>query len=59
MNSQEISMVQECTTSYIVTEHIDGTLTITIEVPLRFADLWITRLSDLRTSDKELKGDEL
>ncbi len=54
MNSEEISMVQECTSYYLAKRHPDGSVTVTIEVPKRFADLWIVKLSELRTSMNEI-----
>lgn len=54
MNTEEFSMVQECASSYVVKKHPDGSITISIEVPKRFADLWKVRLSELRTNMKEI-----
>jgi hypothetical protein len=47
-------MVQECTSSYNVKERTDGSLTITIDVPRRFAPLWLVKLSELKASSHEL-----
>ena len=58
MTPQEISMVQECTSSYVASSHSDGSLTITIEVPARFADLWLVKLSDLRATADEVTFSE-
>lgn len=52
--SQEVSMVQECVDSYIVDERDDGSIKITIDVPKRFADLWLVKLSELRTQSEEI-----
>lgn len=51
-------MIQECTSSYRVDEHKDGSATIHIEVPERFRDLWITRLSGLQTTEEEISDFE-
>lgn len=53
-DEREVSMVQECVDSYDVKSHSDGKITITIEVPKRFADLWLVKLSELRASDVEI-----
>lgn len=53
-DEREVSMVQECVDSYDVKSHDDGKITITIEVPKRFADLWLVKLSELRTTDAEI-----
>ncbi len=57
MSPQEISMVQECTSTYVASEHPDGSLTITIEVPARFAELWLVKLSDLRATVDDVTFD--
>lgn len=49
------SMVQECTNRYEVRDSPDGTAEIYIRVPMRFRDLWVSRLSALRTSDEEIR----
>jgi len=54
MNDAEISMVQECVTQYVVKENGEGDITITIDVPKRFADLWLATLSELRTTMTEI-----
>jgi hypothetical protein len=57
MTPQEISMVIECTSSYVASDHPDGSLTITIEVPSRFAELWLVKLSDLRATADDVTFD--
>lgn len=47
-------MVQECVDSYRVEDLAGGAVRITIEIPARFRDLWLARLSELRASDSEL-----
>jgi hypothetical protein len=54
-HAQQIEMVGECTSLYHAGDHGDSGIIITIEVPRRFADLWIVKLSDLRTTDEEIK----
>jgi hypothetical protein len=51
---KDYSMVQECADRYEVRSRPDGSATIHIEVPRRFRDLWVTKLSDLRASDDEI-----
>ena len=55
MINEKYSMVKECTDSYEVTDLSDGTAEIFIKVPKRFRDLWIVKLSDLKTTDDEIK----
>ncbi|MBD3675216.1 MAG: hypothetical protein HUJ26_16990 [Planctomycetaceae bacterium] len=47
-------MIDECTDLYIAKENDDGSLTITIEVPRRFANLWLVKLSELTVNDQEI-----
>jgi len=54
MTPEEFSMVQECTSSYVASEHPDGSLTITIEIPARFAELWLVKLSELKAMADDL-----
>lgn len=55
MNSQDLySMVQECTDRYEAQRSDTGDLEISIRVPRRFADLWLVKLSGLRTSGSEI-----
>lgn len=53
------SMVQECTDLYRVTELEDGRTRVEMVVPARFRDLWLMKLSELRTDDTEIAGLEL
>jgi hypothetical protein len=53
-NGNHISMVQECTDSYDFSKRVDGSAEVRIVIPKRFADLWAAKLSDLRTSSKEI-----
>lgn len=58
MSDERYSMVQECTDSYVVDERDDGSIVITIQIPRRFGLLWRIKLSDLRTTDAEIKEHE-
>jgi len=50
----EYSMVQECTNLYEARRQADGSLDIHISVPRGFANLWLAKLSELRTTDAEI-----
>jgi hypothetical protein len=52
---EEIKMVTECCDRYHVTDRQDGGVEISIVVPPRFKSLWLVRLSELVTTEKELK----
>ena len=52
---RQYSMVQECTDLYHVVELGDGRTRIDMVIPNRFRDLWLTKLSALRTSDEEIE----
>ncbi len=54
MNS-EISMVQECANKYMAMEQPDGGIKIVIDIPKRFKNLWLVKLSDLRTTMEEIR----
>ena len=49
------SMVQECTDSYRVVEKGESGIEINIKIPKRFESLWMSKLSDLRTTMKEIE----
>ena len=51
---QTYSLTQECVDSYRVNEQPAGGVEITITVPKRFADLWLVKLSELRTTAEEI-----
>lgn len=51
----EYKLVQECVDQYRAERAADGSLEIRSRVPKRFASLWLLRLSELRTTDEELK----
>lgn len=54
-NHESFSMVQECTDSYKAEEQKDGKLKISILIPKRFGDLWLVKLSELRTTMEEIE----
>ena len=58
MDSEQISMVQDCIDIYRVIEKPDGSAEIIIHIPARFKNLWLVRLSDLRTTEQEIKAYE-
>jgi hypothetical protein len=51
----DIEMVGECTSSYQVIEQSYGGVEIVIKIPARFKNLWLVRLSGLRTTEQEIK----
>jgi hypothetical protein len=53
--NQATSLVGECTDSYIVTEHEDGRVIITIDIPERFSNLWLMKLSELKATNLEIQ----
>ena len=55
MADSDISMVQECCDKYLVKEERNGDIEVTIQAPKRFAALWMTKLSDLRTTETEIE----
>ena len=48
------SMVQECTDSYTAVDTENRGVEIRIEVPERFRELWLSKLSSLQTTDEEI-----
>lgn len=54
----DYSMIQECVDHYEVQERAAGAITIGVDVPARFRDLWLVRLSELRVTDEEIKEHE-
>lgn len=53
MNEELFSLVQECTNKYFV-ENFDEEVEIHIRIPKKFRSLWLSKLSDLKTSQKEI-----
>ena len=54
-SEEPISMVQECVSQYYARKSPDGSVTITIRAPKRFANLWLVRLSNMRTTLREIQ----
>ena len=50
-----ISLVQECTNNYSVDRINDSEVEIRILIPKRFRSLWVIKLRDLRTDQKEIE----
>lgn len=59
MKPKNISMVQECVDSYHVNEKADGGVEIVMRIPKRFRELWLVRLSQMRTNEDELRQYEI
>jgi hypothetical protein len=53
-NEEKFSMVRECVSCFEAVTNADESLTITIEVPHRFADLWIVKVNSLTTTEQEI-----
>ncbi len=51
---EQFSLVQECTDEYYI-EDQDGKIKINILLPKRFKNLWIHKLSELKTTMKEIE----
>lgn len=54
MAKDEFKMVQECVSKYEARRTPEGELTIEINVPKRFADLWLIKLGELVTTAEEI-----
>jgi hypothetical protein len=54
MNDEIFSLVQECTNKYSVHDLNEKEVEIRIRIPKKFRDLWLIKLSDLRTTLKEV-----
>ena len=55
---QTFSMIQECTDDYSVkadNSHVD----IQIKIPKKYRSLWLIKLSELRTSEAEIRELEI
>jgi hypothetical protein len=55
MNEETFSLVQECTNKYFVENLNEEEVEIHIRVPKKFRSLWLSKLSDLRTTEKEIE----
>jgi hypothetical protein len=54
MDKEQISLVQECTNKYFI-EHInENELEIHIRIPMKFRNLWLTKISELNTTQEEI-----
>jgi hypothetical protein len=58
-NHNEIGLLDECVSYFKVDRNLDDSITITIEVPHRFADLWIVKVNSLTTTEQEIAEYEL
>jgi hypothetical protein len=53
------SMVQECTNSYrFIRDYNERESKVEILIPKRFSDIWMSKLSDLQTSLREIEENE-
>ena len=55
MNEETFSLVQECTNKYFEENLNEEEVEIHIRVPKKFRSLWLNKLSDLRTTEKEIE----
>ena len=55
MKEETYSMVQELTNSYVVGKPDNGIFKIEIEAPKKYRTIWMSKLSDLRTTMKEIE----
>ncbi len=55
MNEEIFSLVQECTNKYFVENLNEEEVEIHIRIPKKFRSLWLIKLSDLRTTEKEIE----
>lgn len=55
MNEETFSLVQECTNKYFVENLNEEEVEIHIKIPKKFRSLWLSKLSDLRTTEKEIE----
>lgn len=55
MDEQTFSLVQECTNQYSVENLSEAEVEIRIQIPKKFKFLWLIKLSELSTDEKEIK----
>jgi len=55
MNPETYSLVQELTIKYTVNEISRNETEILIRIPKKYESLWLLKLSNLRTTDTEIK----
>jgi hypothetical protein len=54
MDEEKFSLVQECTNKYFVENLDEKEVEIHIRIPKKFRSLWLSKLSDLRTTEQEI-----
>jgi hypothetical protein len=55
MGKEVFGLVQECTNKYFVEDLNENEVEIHIRIPKKFRSLWLIKLSDLRTNEKEIE----
>lgn len=55
MNEETYSLVEELTNEYRATELSHSEIEINIRIPKKYEALWLTKLSNLRTTLKEIE----
>lgn len=55
MSDELFSLVQECSNKYSFRDIDEKEVEIRIRIPKKFYSLWLVKLSDLRTTEKEIK----
>jgi len=55
MDEEIFSLVQEFTNKYSVEDLNEEEIEIRIRIPKKFRLLWLSKLSDLKASEKEIK----
>ena len=55
MSEKIFHLVTECTIEYSVKDLREGGVEILIQAPKKFRWLWVSKLSDLSTTEKEIK----
>ena len=54
MDEEKFSLIQECTNKYFVENLDEEEVEIHIRIPKKFRSLWLSKLSDLRTTEQEI-----
>lgn len=55
MDEERFSLIQECTNKYSIEDLNTAELEIRIRIPKKFRSLWLSKLSDLRTTEREME----
>lgn len=55
MDKETFSLVQECTNKYSIEELNKTEMEIRIRIPKKFRSLWLNKLSELHTTEKEIE----